>query len=93
MAKQETKVPCKDVFAVPCNEIVDIPLSLPARNASAYVAGYLLQKYYMIDCQQCQNKCKLIKIPENNALYEFLKEITYIEVSGLTYPTVNLWRN
>ena len=42
MAKPETNVPCKDVFAVPCNEIVDIPLSLPARNASAYVAGYLL---------------------------------------------------
>ena len=88
MAKQEKKVPCKDVFAVPCNEIVDIPLSLPARNASAYVAGYLLRKYPMTDCQQCQNKCKLVKMPENNALYEFLKEKAYTEVSGLTYPTV-----
>ena len=87
-AKQETKVPCKDVFAVPCNEIVDIPLSLPARNASAYVAAYLLRKYPMTNCQQCQNKCKLIKMPEINALYEFLKEKTYTEVSGLTYPTV-----
>ena len=88
MAKQEKKVPCKDVFAVPFNEIVDIPLSLPARNASAYVAGYLLRKYPMTDCQQCQNKCKLVKMPENNALYEFLKEKAYTEVSGLTYPTV-----
>ena len=86
--KQETKVPCKDVFAVPYNEIVNIPLSLPARNASAYIAGYLLRKYPMTDCQQCQNKCKLIKMPENNALYKFLKEKTYTEVSGLTYPTV-----
>ena len=27
-------------------------------------------------------------MPENNALYEFPKEKTYKEVSGLTYPTV-----
>ena len=27
-------------------------------------------------------------MPENNALYEFLKEKTYTEDSGLTYPTV-----
>ena len=86
--KARKKVPCKDVFAIPCNEIIDIPLSLPARNAIAYVAGYLLWKYPMTDCQQCQNKCKLVKMPENNALYEFLKEKAYTEVSGLTYPTV-----
>ena len=27
-------------------------------------------------------------MPENNAQYEFLKEKSYTEVSGLTYPTV-----
>ena len=62
------------------------PVSVPTQNIEAYMAGYLLCKSNIADCQTCKVQL-MYDIPPDNDIYIFLKEKAYVEQNTLFYPT------
>ena len=73
--------------------IIKPPLSLPVQNVAAYLAGYLLRKVPVDDCQTCANQIVLPKLPpayKDLSVYDFFRNKTYQEAGCLTYPTPSM---
>ena len=73
--------------------IIKTPLSVPVQNVAAYLAGYLLRKVPVDDCQNCANQFALPKLPpayQDLSVYEFLRNKTCQEAGCLTYPTPSM---
>lgn len=60
--------------------------NVSVQNVCVYMAGYLLKKI-KISCENCQQKCMLKIIPENEEMYTFIKEKTYDGRGSLVCPS------
>jgi hypothetical protein len=62
------------------------PTSLPEQNVEAYMAGYLLRKAKMKDCDICRNQL-IYSTPPQTELYSFFTKKAYKLENTLVYPT------
>ena len=73
--------------------IITPPLSLPVKNVAAYMAGDLLRKIPIDNCNECSDQLLLPQLPspyDELSIYEFLRNKTYQEAGALVYPTLAL---
>ena len=91
MARYEKPV-TEDIETLPTADIAMVmttPLSQETQNVGAYLAGYLLRKVSVNDCNECIQQLLLPKLPsEFTAEYEFLKQKAYKDQGSLIYPTL-----
>jgi hypothetical protein len=66
--------------------VIKPPANVPIQNIEAYMAGYLLRKAKVSDCQTCKEQL-VYDVPPNTEIYIFLKEKAYKETNTLVYPT------
>ena len=70
--------------------IITPPVSLPVKIVAAYMAGYLLRKIPIDNCNECLDQL-LLQPPspyDELSAYEFLRNKTYQEAGVLVYPTL-----
>ena len=65
------------------------PVSIPKRNVIAYMAGYLIKRYPLDDCEECRNMFRIESLPEPSvdSSYELLRFKAYKETSQLVHPS------
>ena len=66
------------------------PIELPEENVATYLAGYLLCKLPVDECQVCSAELKISHLPptsEGLSVYELLRNKTYQEAGCLIYPS------
>ena len=71
--------------------IITPPLSLPVKNVAAYMAGYVLRKIPIDNCNECSDQLLLPQPPspyDELSAYKFLRNKTYQEAGALVYPTL-----
>ena len=54
--------------------VVTPPADITKQNTAAYLAGYLLRKLQLGQCINCKGQLIYDRIPQDNDLYEFLKQ-------------------
>ena len=91
MATHEKTVP-EEIEPPPTADVAMLmttPLSEEEQNVGAYLAGYLLRKVPVNDCNECHHQLLLPQLPSQfKAEYEFLKQKAYKEQGSLIYPTL-----
>ena len=69
--------------------VITPPASIPVKNIEAYMAGYLLRKSSITDCDQCRDQLFYDEPPDND-VYTFLRAKALQEKGTLFYPTESL---
>ena len=70
--------------------VIHPSLSLPTKNVATYIAGYLLRKIPVKDCEECSSELMLPELPsdfDELSAFEFVRNKTYQEKGSLVYPT------
>ena len=68
------------------------PLSNATQNVAVYMAGYLLLKVPVSDCDECSEQLILPRLPppQEMSFYTFVHEKTYKEGGSLVLPTLTM---
>ena len=69
------------------------PLSNATQNVAVYMAGYLLLKGLVSDCDECSEQLILQRLPppfQEMSFYTFVYEKTYKEGGSLVIPTLTM---
>ena len=68
--------------------------SLEKKNVVAYMAGYLIRRYPINNCDECHDRLLYDTLPEPSSAseYELLRSKTYKDMGALIYPT-NVFSN
>ena len=74
----------KDIPGLKLAEMIALPPSLPEKNTLAYIAGYLLRKSNILNCEFCNNAFSVGYLCSS---YDLIRQKQYTNIDRLIHPS------